>query len=406
MLKSFNTPEKQVVRKKFRKFIKLNLLKHKRPKDVTVLCLPSWEALEILEVYDKLAIPRRNIWGVEIDKEAYNILKSKNLGINLYKMDVVDFLKTTSVAFDIVNLDFCGHITSRIVDSIEHLFKRKLLKEKGILAVTYLAMRENKELSYLFYNKIVMDVLRMIADFFKPNTEVERCPIHEDRFHVRRKFTAKGKFWCISEDYKIPSDKDLLERYCIDKTIADIALGVYWTKMAFYLIPEINREVARRISDDFPEDILYEGKKIDFTLVKIGELLNDMLWHAIKELDVNNSYVVKKLERYQYMSGVSKMRTSFFQFEKLIDEYNRHKARYQPPPDLPPAQLPQFPRSHKYWKDLLRMPDHPYLSIEEWLAWEERHNERILNVPVLTIQIRQPPPSKKEVIQAIKKGLI
>ena len=66
------------------------------PKDLKVLCLPGPEALEIKEVYDRLGIPRENIFGVEIDKKRFDYLQTQAEGARLFNEDILSYLRKTN----------------------------------------------------------------------------------------------------------------------------------------------------------------------------------------------------------------------------------------------------------------------------------------------------------------------
>jgi hypothetical protein len=129
-LHSFDTPVKRCVRAEYREFLRTTILRHKKAKDVKVLCLPGHEAVEIFEVYDRLGIPRKNIYGVEWKAESYKLLKAQNLGINLWKGDVFDYLGHVGVEASRRKgtvRDETGHMKAE-VDNLA------LLKEQGVIA--------------------------------------------------------------------------------------------------------------------------------------------------------------------------------------------------------------------------------------------------------------------------------
>src|SRR5947209_14808524 len=96
-MQSFDTLIKHRVRAEYRDFLRKTVLRHKKPDELKVLCLPGWEAIEVYDVYDKLGVPRQNIYGVEWNEEAYRRLRKKNLGINVWYGDVFQYFWEAAV---------------------------------------------------------------------------------------------------------------------------------------------------------------------------------------------------------------------------------------------------------------------------------------------------------------------
>ena len=58
-MQSFDTLIKHRVRAEYRDFLRKTVLRHKKPDELKVLCLPGWEAIEVYDVYDKLGVADR-----------------------------------------------------------------------------------------------------------------------------------------------------------------------------------------------------------------------------------------------------------------------------------------------------------------------------------------------------------
>ena len=100
---------KEKSREKVRQSIEETILIMKKPKDIRILCFPGSDAREVLEVYDTLKIPRENIVGLERAKDEYEVLKQRDLGIQLLNTSFEEYtLSQKQFNFDIVSLDYTG----------------------------------------------------------------------------------------------------------------------------------------------------------------------------------------------------------------------------------------------------------------------------------------------------------
>lgn len=158
---SYDYEVKARAREIYRKFIKKNLGYSNQ--NLKVVCFPGEEAIEIHQVYDKLAIPRGNIVGLERDKKIYKKLKSDKLGINLFYGTDEEFFEKTKDRFDIISLDYQGKFNDSKVYSLALIARRQILNSKGILATTFFGQREGK------YTKTIYEVFALNAkeDLYK-----------------------------------------------------------------------------------------------------------------------------------------------------------------------------------------------------------------------------------------------
>ena len=116
--------------------------KRKNRHNLKVACFPGHEALEIINVYDKLDIPRKNIVGIEADPNIARELKQKNLGIEIFKGFDYEFFEQTNKRFDIINLDYQTYLNKNIDYSLGLIFGRELAYDKFILCTNFLGKRE------------------------------------------------------------------------------------------------------------------------------------------------------------------------------------------------------------------------------------------------------------------------
>jgi len=376
-LKSFDTPIKRRVRKLYRRFLRSTILRHKNPRDVKVLCLPGYEAIEIFDVYDRLGIPRKNIWGVEYDDNVYSLLEQRRLGINLHLGLVQHFLYTKAREqdrkFDVINLDFCGHMKSSVISSLYFAFGARLLNDRGVLAVTFCASRENEEVKILlkrpfFLAKVIVSSSFVDFDDYIEKTQDIMAPKGDYVFYDEIP-EIKIKVWKLIKEGKEKElnvisgklDENVL-RDGIDANIIDLASELYYYKLMYY------KYSALALNELHKNGQSEEYKK-----------LVDLCRDADKELEshkeglVDNdvSMIPNLIERYSYHSGRVPMKTSFYQFRKAKELFKHSRP--------------------------------------EFITWYL--GKALVSYDMLPTvhQIEQPigpKPSKQEVVEAIKRGLI
>ncbi len=109
-----------------RDMIARTILTYRKPEEVKVLCFPGINGTEILEVYDRLNIPRKNIVGIEREQSIANKIEEKQLGIRLYRGSVEDYIHNQpSHEFDVVSLDYIGPISQAQLQSMSRFFDKQ-----------------------------------------------------------------------------------------------------------------------------------------------------------------------------------------------------------------------------------------------------------------------------------------
>ncbi len=328
---------KRRVRAEYREFLRETVLRHKKPGEVRVLCLPGWEAVEVFDVYDRLGIPRRNVYGAEWDREAFERLKARNLGINVWHGDVFDYLayyglerikdansefamflrrkdleqivnaeplkivdyeyggKHVEVSmkistlpdaqpsvpanwlresFDIVALDICGHVTGKVVNGLSACFRAGLLNDRGVFTITSLASREHPLTKLLIQMAFLMDAM------------------------------VRGTMWEAARDVR----PGMVEYpYTEDNSEA---------------IREANRE---RIGLDALVILLASGNDLFMELIKLynmsvehmllAEMPRNTIFDRIMNMEFDpTAMICKRNKRLSYQSETSHMRASFIAF--------------------------------------------------------------------------------------------
>ena len=331
--KSFATPIKHRWRKEIRRFLRQTVLKEKKPEEIKVLCMPGAEALEITEVYDMLSIPRKNIWAVEIDKNAYECLESKALGIHLFKGDVYDAIHLLNQKFDVISLDFCGYFTFKHLFLLSAIFRRELLNHNGVLLTNFLAGRERiieqslYELFYRFYDYFTHLLIRQ-AKWIGSKELVYK-------FEEQRKVIEK-------------MSPNKVKRDSIDLMILNSGLGISF---------EILIGLKSLIKLPAEEQMKY----LDVFDSRLADCID-----AFKD----RAMIPKKIKRLMYVSSPSVMKSSFFQFGKAN-------------------------------KTLMNVR-----KVELWSMLSDicfKFPSSLPPIKVIPVPL-QPKPSKKEVIEFIRRG--
>ncbi|MBN1325895.1 hypothetical protein JW977_02860 [Candidatus Falkowbacteria bacterium] len=158
-MKSYNDTAKQLSREKELDFISQHLRNEiLAPHNIKVVCLESEELLEIINVFDKLGVPRKNIRVIERNEEIAKRIYEKGNGVWVYNYLDHHFFATTREQFDIISLDYTGKKNQRIIESIRLITGRKLLKKKGILIINTFSARENREKLFLMPVANMIDI--------------------------------------------------------------------------------------------------------------------------------------------------------------------------------------------------------------------------------------------------------
>ena len=130
--------------------IQKTLLKFRKPEELRVLCFPGIDAEEIFQVYDFLGIPRKNIVGVERESDIADILEEKDLGIEVVRETVEDYIRQQQhVAFDVVSLDYIGPLNHDQMETLTAI-AQKQIKNHFVLHTANL-LRRDKDSTLLYY---------------------------------------------------------------------------------------------------------------------------------------------------------------------------------------------------------------------------------------------------------------
>lgn len=294
---SYNFETKRKYHEELRRFILGTYpdLKHKdrtRRKRVAdrlkIICFPGREGLEILNVYDPLGIPRRNILGVERDAKTADAFEHSvaGRGVQIYRGDIGDYVETTQDHFDIVNLDFQGNLGDNEIKTLFMLPVRGVIKDKAIVGTNFLGKRE-QDASY--YKRVLMGeklsvgrVSQIVKGFGIGNEEqvteviqaeldeAERAissrTLEEQRDHALTKKVIElfmnGKGYTRSPDFLLTFVGNYIQNGDDPETVGKLRK---W----------IGREYAAQTIDEFRRnryDPMYEETWVNITARLIGQM--------------------------------------------------------------------------------------------------------------------------------------
>ncbi len=114
-------------------------------KNLKTMTLPGHQSLEVRTFYDRLGITRANITGLEYVHKCAVAARITGKGVNVVEEDVFDFVQSTPDVFDIIHLDYQGHMGSRQLRTLQHIFHRGLLSNYGVLITNFYGGREKSE---------------------------------------------------------------------------------------------------------------------------------------------------------------------------------------------------------------------------------------------------------------------
>jgi hypothetical protein len=153
--------------------IESGLLGSKKPQDLKVLCLPGIDATEIVQVYDRLGIPRKNIIGLEREPRLAAQITKLDLGIELHQTSVIDYAKTRDRPnFDVISLDYTGALLDEQIGAIRALTSRSD-RNRFVLHQANLARRDgDSAMLYPILNRPVELILPHEGDVTDPIAKV------------------------------------------------------------------------------------------------------------------------------------------------------------------------------------------------------------------------------------------
>lgn len=148
--KNHDSMEKQICREKIIK--KVESIKKDK---IRILTLPSTN-FYLEEVL--LGIPGVTVDCIEREKKIFidqlEIIKDRKLNINLVNNDIFEYLKETKHQYDLIWVDLCGPLNSRIVSNFLSLIQaRETFSSNAFLVLTILGAREQEKEELLEFYK-------------------------------------------------------------------------------------------------------------------------------------------------------------------------------------------------------------------------------------------------------------
>lgn len=142
MKDSYGFDAKNQVRGKLKDFVSKAYPSENQRKNLKVLTLLGHEDHELKQIWDPLGVRRENITSLEYNPKAYEIVNGKNLGVNLVKGDIADYVAETDKKFDVINLDYVGPFDFNKFQTLQEVAYNQMLESKGVLATWYSGRRE------------------------------------------------------------------------------------------------------------------------------------------------------------------------------------------------------------------------------------------------------------------------
>jgi len=145
MVNGYGCKAKQEVRGKLKTFVESVYPSREFRKNLKILTLLGPNDYELRQIWDPLGISRENITSVERDPAVYEEVQNKNLGINLVRGTLEDFVEDTSEKFNILNLDYTGYFSFAKQNTLIDIARKSIIGREGIVATWYSGRREDKE---------------------------------------------------------------------------------------------------------------------------------------------------------------------------------------------------------------------------------------------------------------------
>lgn len=273
MSKDYDDPMKISWRERWLDFIKqFSKSTYRNAKKQTVLCMPGEEGYEITQIYDLHGIKRQNITAVEKNKQRATKLSKRFKDVNIVCCDIKDFLRTTDMHFDIINLDYESTLGDDTIAALRYIAARQLLADPGGFALTVSAKREG-ERSKLLYLK-----------FFR---EVDYDQKELNRLRWTTDLNETEIISQVLKEKGIDKLKVIKSLSLTDLIIAQFLSGKEWLE-------------ASPLVKDFPrreelETFLYENKQIEQSTV--NELYGSDFGYFIEELNKRLDEKAKAAEK-------------------------------------------------------------------------------------------------------------
>jgi hypothetical protein len=333
---SYDDPVKEKWRHAWFKFIKKNKgFLGGNPREMTGVFFLGEDALE-LKVYDKLGIPRENLVGLEYDAEYYEKLKKKKLGIRMTDepMDALDFFKETDEKFSFVNLDYTGHLNKNVIDTLENIAGRQLLKEDSLLGVTVYGKREKGKVKEYYESEIIKkDITKLMRNplEYKKKDNLLRGLL-EGNLDPKEFFKKRG--YSNQREIKNHAITSLVcgclgeGRYAIEKNPFFEESSQSHEVRKYVKAQAL--EISLKTSEEHVVGAIASGSSAKlFTehLIEMGFNPQDArLYATFAVMNGAKSYLTKDLERYEYVSRNAALMLSDFarlsQERKSLEKYN------------------------------------------------------------------------------------
>ena len=263
------------------------------PSSARVVGFPGYHAKEITEIYDPLGFSRRNITGVERDKQVYNHLSNEDNGIDLYFGEIDEFLNGGEV-FDVVSMDYTGMQNRANVSLVRDCFEKKQFASRAVLHTNYYASRINAftEKGLPYVSQFRKSDVRGYKEEGYSNTYFWQLIKDKDIMSLKdfksHALTCALVLCSMTKDHDI--FKKVLESQCAESEI----------DVMDYIVENEKISYSQRKTFALPRvpaitEYTYCGRKFHINAVEQNAM-------NVALMDLSREYVIKDAERFMYVS--------------------------------------------------------------------------------------------------------
>ena len=145
MKSTYDFDSKARAREKLRGFVKKFYKTPVQRRNLRVLTMCGHEKVEFEQIWDPLGVRRENVYVIEKDPNAYNLILDNYPGCVMppEPISALEYVQKIDRTFDVVNLDYMGVFDREKRDILRTIAGRLMLGDKGVVATWYSGKREN-----------------------------------------------------------------------------------------------------------------------------------------------------------------------------------------------------------------------------------------------------------------------
>lgn len=136
-------PVKAKARDVLADMIERTLLTFRKPEQLQVLCFPGIDAAEVIQVYDRLGIPRANVTGLEREAKYIPHIKQAAPGIRVINETFEDYVASQdSLVYDVISTDYVGPMLDA-QDQARSQLRNKMVRNHFVFHAANLVRRDH-----------------------------------------------------------------------------------------------------------------------------------------------------------------------------------------------------------------------------------------------------------------------